>query len=83
MPNGASLFADRTSDDWRKGLSMEDSKLLYDFSIHTALALPEDHIPTSGILVGLGCPDMRVGDIVTYFIDVLYPYVMRRSAWRS
>jgi hypothetical protein len=78
LPNGTSLFVDRAVTLWRKELSVQEYQKLVDFSTDMSLACAgRPYIATSEKLVGLGCPGIRVGDVVVILYGCTVPYVMR------
>jgi hypothetical protein len=78
LPNGRNLFIEHALALWRQGLSVDQYQLLITFSTDMALACAgRPYFATDEQLVGLGCPGMRVGDIVVVLYGCSMPYILR------
>ncbi|KAI0381327.1 heterokaryon incompatibility protein-domain-containing protein [Hypomontagnella monticulosa] len=79
LPDGVSRLADRAVTVWRNDLSPEDYGLLLGFTSTMKLACSgRPYMCTDSGRLGLGCPGMRVGDVVCILYGTTVPYVLRQ-----
>lgn len=81
IPNGAAKLVERSIKIWRNKFSEEEYGLLLDFTQTMASKCSgRPYISTHNGMLGLGCPGIKIGDVVCILYGTTVPYILRPSA---
>ncbi|EAQ83550.1 hypothetical protein CHGG_09954 [Chaetomium globosum CBS 148.51] len=78
VPDAVERFADSAVRAWRNKLPVEEYAMLLQFTgTMKAMCSGRPYISTSTGMLGLGCPGVKVGDVICILYGTTVPYVLR------